>query len=82
MCSARMAHHKSVFFRSGWAKYDEAVPGTLHLSPAPERVDDFRKEYRDMAPMMFDDPPADFDEILRRLYTLEKLIHGAVKKAG
>jgi hypothetical protein len=28
-----VARHKSVFFAAAWAKYDEAVPGTLRLVP-------------------------------------------------
>ena len=79
---AQVVRHKSVFFRSGWARYDEATPGSLHLSPAAARIDDLRKDYRDMAPMMFDDPPMSFDEILRRLDILEEQINAAPKEAN
>lgn len=72
---AQVVHHKSVFFRSGWSKYDEAKPGSLRLSPNSARIDDLRKDYREMAPMMFDDPPVNFDKILTRLAALEQQIN-------
>lgn len=72
---AQVAHHKSVFFGSGWAKYDEARPGSLKLSPNAARIADLRKDYREMAPMMFDDPPLSFDKILARLAALEQQIN-------
>ncbi|VIO68799.1 hypothetical protein CI1B_23630 [Bradyrhizobium ivorense] len=73
----QVAHHKSVFFRAAWASYDTARIGTLRLSPHPDRVADLRADYRKMAPMMFDDPPPTFDEILDRIAGLEKRINGA-----
>jgi hypothetical protein len=38
---------------------------------------DLRADYRKMAPMMFDDPPPTFDDILTRIAALEKTINGA-----
>jgi hypothetical protein len=55
-----VADHKAVFFRSAWAHYDTARPGTLRLSPNPARLADLRTDYRDMQPMMFDDPAPTF----------------------
>ncbi|HZT18741.1 MAG TPA: nucleotidyl transferase AbiEii/AbiGii toxin family protein, partial [Dongiaceae bacterium] len=37
-----VAKHKSVFFRSGWASYETARPGTLQLMPAEYRLKDLR----------------------------------------
>ena len=73
----QVADHKSLFFRSAWASYDTARTGTLRLSPHPDRVPDLRTDYRKMAPMMFDDPPPTFDDILDRIARLEKWINGA-----
>jgi Nucleotidyl transferase AbiEii toxin, Type IV TA system len=73
----QVADHKSVFFRSAWASYDTARAGTLRLSPHPNRVADLRADYRKMAPMMFDDPPPTFDDVLRRIADLEKTINAA-----
>jgi Nucleotidyl transferase AbiEii toxin, Type IV TA system len=71
----RVAKHKAVFFRSAWANYDTARPGTLRLMPSAERLKDLRADYRDMAPMMFDDKPLSFDEILVRIQTLQDTIN-------
>lgn len=72
---AQVAKHKAVFFRSGWASYDTARPGTLRLMPAEARVKDLRADYRDMASMMFDDKPLPFDEILARIQKLQDAIN-------
>jgi hypothetical protein len=36
-----------------------------------------RADYRKMTPMMFDDPPPTFDDVLTRIAVLEKTINGA-----
>lgn len=72
---AEVAKHKAVFFRSAWANYDTARPGTLQLMPSEQRVKDLRSDYREMAPMMFDDKPLPFDEILRRIQSLQATIN-------
>jgi hypothetical protein len=66
-----------LFFRSEWASYDTAHPAPLRLSPHPNRIGDLRTEYLKMAPLMFDDPPPSFDDILKRIAALEKTINGA-----
>lgn len=63
----QVAKHKATFFRSGWASYDTARPGTLRLMPADNRIADLRADYRDMATMMFDNKPVPFDDILARI---------------
>jgi hypothetical protein len=73
----QVADHKSVFFRSAWASYDTARAGTLRLSPHPDRIADLRADYRKMTPMMFDDPPPAFDDVLKRVSALENAINGA-----
>ena len=62
-----VAKHKSTFFRSGWANYDTARPGTLRLIPREARIKDLRADYREMAPMMFDDTTPTFDDVLSRI---------------
>ena len=74
---AQVAKHKAVFFRSGWASYDTARPGTLQLMPSEARQKDLRADYRDMAPMMFDDKPLSFDEILARIQKLQDTINAS-----
>jgi hypothetical protein len=72
---ATVAKHKATFFRSGWANYDTARPGRLRLLPSEARIDDLRADYRAMAPMMFDDSPPAFDDILERLRQLQETIN-------
>jgi len=73
----QVAKHKTVFFRSGWAGYDTARPGTLQLMPSEARLSDLRADYRDMAPMMFDDKPLSFDESLARVQKLQDTINAS-----
>lgn len=72
---ARVARHKATFFRTGWASYDTARPGTLRLLPDKARLKDLRTDYRAMAPMMFDERPPLFDDILAKLAVLEEAIN-------
>lgn len=67
-----VAKHKAVFFRSSWANYEAARPGTLKLIPSAARIRDLRADYRAMAPMMFDQEPPSFDEILAKIRELEE----------
>ncbi len=70
----RVATHKSIFFKSAWAKYDEARPGTLKLVPAEDRIRELKADYASMQPMFFGDAP-EFDTILDRLRQLEVQIN-------
>ena len=72
---AQVAKHKTTFFRSGWASYDTAQPGSLQLIPDEARIKDLRVDYRDMAPMMFDQQPPSFDDILARINELQQAIN-------
>jgi hypothetical protein len=74
---AQVAKHKAAFFRSGWASYDTARPGMLQLMPSEARQKDLRADYRDMAPMMFDDKPLSFNEILARIQKLQNTINAS-----
>jgi hypothetical protein len=72
---AQVVKHKNVFFRSAWASYDTAKPGSLKIIPSDARLKDLRADYRDMAPMMFDGDPFTFDEIVARLQRLQDMIN-------
>ena len=63
---ARVAEHKSLFFRSSWAKYGEAAKGTLRLTPPEERMKALRDDYGKMQQMFFGQPP-EFDSIIELL---------------
>lgn len=53
-----VAQHKSIYFKSGWAKYDLAKPGTLRICPDEYRLKELEADYRDMREMFFNEPPA------------------------
>ncbi|AWV24693.1 Hypothetical protein RADP37_05354 [Roseomonas mucosa] len=72
---AQVAHHKAIFFRSGWASYETARPGTLRLMPEDARVRDLRADYRAMAPMMFDQTPLSFEDILAKIAEAQETIN-------
>ena len=72
---AQVAKHKATFFRSGWASYDTAKPGTLQLLPNEARLKDLRADYRAMAPMMFDDSPPSFDDLLAKIAVMKETIN-------
>ena len=53
-----VARHKAVFFARAWAKFDEAVPGTLRLVPPESRFAELEHDYRTMREeMIFGDAP-------------------------
>jgi len=60
---ARVAQHKALFFKSSWAKYDEARKGSLRISPPDGRVAALQADYGRMKEMFFGEPPA-FGEML------------------
>ena len=68
--------HKKLFFRCGWAKYDDAKPGTLKLIPPDFRLPDLQKDYDKMQIMMFGKSPT-FQEIMDILVELESAINGS-----
>ena len=69
-----VAQHKKSFFRCGWAKYDEARPGTLSLLPPDFRLPELKKDYDQMQIMIFDKSPS-FQEIMDILLELESTIN-------
>jgi hypothetical protein len=70
----RVVAHKRLFFASGWAGYDTAVPGSFHLVPGGERIDALRTDYAQMQEMIFGDAPP-WDQVLDDLRKIEALIN-------
>jgi len=65
---------KMKFYPRAWAKYEEAVPGSIKLVPPKFRFDSLRKDYEDMAEMLFGSYPS-FDELMSEIYDLETEIN-------
>jgi hypothetical protein len=73
---ARVVRHKMEFYYSSWARFELAAPGTLHLAPKQERIENLARDYAGMGVMLFGAPPP-FDSILRSLADLEAEINNA-----
>lgn len=72
----KVAEHQAVFFRSAWAKYEEAIPGTLRLVPPEHRRKEIEQDYRKMQEMLFGEPPS-----LEHLFSILAEIERAVNSA-
>ena len=70
----RVIEHKSLYFRAEWAKYDQALPGTMKLVPKPEHKNELKADYGRMKPMFFDTPEP-FEKILEDIAQLEDEIN-------
>ena len=70
----QVAHHKSVFFKSAKANYEDAKPGSLRLTPNEELTAALRKDYAGMREMIIGNVPT-FDEILAKIQTFEAEIN-------
>lgn len=70
-----VAEHKSIFFRSPPAKYEEAVPGSLRLVPTPPRRKELEGDYAKMRQMIFGEVPP-LDHVFDVLAELERRING------
>lgn len=70
----RVRVHKSRFFRSSWAHYESASPGTLRLAPPTSREAELRRDYAAMQPMFLSPPPA-FEEVLATLHNAEEALN-------
>lgn len=72
----RVVAHKRLFFASGWAHYETATPGSVHLIPASERMPALQADYARMREMIFGDVPT-WGEIMRGLRELEDGVNRA-----
>lgn len=77
---ADVVEFKQRFYRSKWAHYELAKPGTFRLLPTTEGDRSLRNDYRMMEPMFFKTPPQ-WDGIIGELELLEKRINQLVDKA-
>jgi len=72
-----VAKHKSIFFASAWARYDEAIPGTLRLVPPTFRLPELERDYTFMRnEMIFADAPR-LEDIMLALREIERRVNGS-----
>ena len=65
---------KQRFYPSGWARYEDAVPGSFKLIPADAHLAELRRDYSGMEVMIHGKMP-DFDQIIDALRSLEEQIN-------
>jgi len=65
---------KMKFYRTLWAKFEEAIPGSIRLIPPDYRIQELARDYDVMQEMLFGDRPK-FHEILEYLQLLEEEIN-------
>ena len=65
---------KEKFYRTPWAKFEEAVPGSIRLLPPDYRIKELANDYESMQDMLFGDKPQ-FHDLLEILQVLEKEIN-------
>lgn len=65
---------KQRFYFSAWSRYDLARPGSFSLLPDQQHLIELKKDYSQMASMLFGQPPS-FDDIVNTLRTLEDEIN-------
>jgi len=53
----RVAEHKRIYFRAGWAKYEAAGNGGLKLAPSEHVETAMKQDYAQMGEMIFGDAP-------------------------
>ena len=61
---------KEKFYRSPWAKYEDAKPASVKLMPPQYNIATLREDYEHMLDMIFDNKP-EFDEIMEGIRQLE-----------
>lgn len=67
----RVAHHKSIYFASGWANYATARKGTLKLIPPAHILKELQKDYEQMESMLFREIPS-WELILKTIEQFEE----------
>jgi len=67
---------KMRFYPRTWARYDEAVPGSIKLIPPKNRFDGLQKDYESMIEMFFGEYPS-FGELMNVIENLESEINKA-----
>lgn len=75
----KVTAHQQVFFHTSWAKFEEAVPGTLRLVPPESRMKEIERDYEEMRrEMIFGDAP-DLREVVTVLAEIESRVNEAKK---
>lgn len=77
----RVVAFKEKFYRTPWAKLEEARPGSIRLVPPAFRLAELEADYASMRPMLFGGFPS-FDEIVQYMGELEETINSRSDSRG
>lgn len=70
----KVVEFKMKFYPRKWAKYEDAIPGTIKLVPPEYRLSALKEDYESMSDMMFGEYP-DFDTLMKYIRDLESEIN-------
>lgn len=70
----KVVDFKMKFYPRAWAKYQEAVPGTMKLVPPEYRFSELETDYESMKDMLYGDVPT-FDTVIKVVREMEKEIN-------
>ena len=71
----QVADFKAKFYPQKWARYDLAKIGTLKLVPPDYSLDAIRKDYANMAGMIYGEIPT-FNDLMKYIAEIETIING------
>jgi hypothetical protein len=72
----KVAEFKMRFYPRGWARYQDAKPGTLKLLPPVHNMNLLEEDYENMREMIFG-PRPEFNEMMDALTRLENEINAS-----
>lgn len=73
----RVARHRQIFFKQSWVDYDTLRKGSLRITPKPQQLADWRRDYEAMRKEMFFEEPPTFDAIMKTVRQFEEVINSA-----
>lgn len=71
---AAVRRYKETYYTSSWARYGDAIRGTLRLLPSEAKLAALSADYHEMRGMFFQEPPP-FRDVIARLANLERQIN-------
>jgi hypothetical protein len=71
----RVVRHRQIFFKQSWVDYDTLRKGSLRITPRPQQLADWRRDYETMRKEMFFEEPPTFEEIMTTVRQFEEEIN-------
>jgi hypothetical protein len=71
----KVTAHQQVFFHTPWAKFEEAIPGTLRLVPPESRRREIERDYDEMRREMIFGKAPELNEVFEVLAEIEERVN-------